>query len=207
MTGHFSRGIRQNSTNARAGWNSGPRLGPGFRESDNHGHRRVAHRAAKNGRHDAEGRACERRKIGTFTLGGIIRSLKFGGRSPGHRFPGASTDRRARSPGIGPPVALLTRGRTRLSRARFLFSVTTNRRPSSIKEVSVRPSAAALRLAQLRRSSGSRTVVRSVICHEIFLKVIIRQYAGCAGPRPGYAFVSSAAGRNMCRSNARVSRG
>jgi len=169
VTGHFSRGIRQSSTNARAGWNFGLRLGPGFRESDNHEHRRVAHRAAKNG-HDAEGRACERRKIGTFKLGGIIRSLKFGGRSPGHRFPGASTDRRARSPGIGPPVALLTRGRTRLSRARFLFSVTTNRRPSSIKEVRVRPSVAALRLAQLRRSCGSLTVVRPLICHEIFLK-------------------------------------
>jgi len=71
------------------------------------------------------------------------------------------------TPGIGPPVALLTRGRTRLALVCFCFSVKIDRSPSSIRDVRVRPSAAALRLARLRRSSGSRTVVRSVICHDI----------------------------------------
>jgi len=70
-------------------------------------------------------------------------------------------------PGIGPPVALLTRDMRRFGFVTFRFSAMTNRRPSAINDVRVRPSAAALRFARLRRSSGSRTVVRSIICLDI----------------------------------------
>src|SRR5262249_1431863 len=52
----------------------------------------------------------------------------------------------------------------------LLPPATINRRPSSMREVSVRPSAAALRLARSSRSSGSRTVVRPTICHDISLR-------------------------------------
>ena len=55
-------------------------------------------------------------------------------------------------------------GSTRLLFAAFLSPATINRSPSSMREVSVRPSAAALRLARSSRPSGSRTVVRDVIC-------------------------------------------
>src|SRR5712691_213400 len=80
------------------------------------------------------------------------------------------SEKRVRSiPGISPPAALLTRGRTRFFLAAFLGSVTTIRNPSSIRDVSVRPSAAALRLARLSRSSGRRTVVRSLICQDIWV--------------------------------------
>src|SRR5262249_43227801 len=79
-----------------------------------------------------------------------------------------SADRSGRSiPGIGPPVALLMRGRVRFAFAACRSSATIIRRPSSISEVRVRPSAAALRLARLSNSSGRRIVVRSVICQDI----------------------------------------
>src|SRR5215468_1988182 len=61
-------------------------------------------------------------------------------------------------------------GRTRLPFVGLLPPATINRSPSSMREVSVRPSAAALRLARSSRSSGSRTVVRPAICHDISLK-------------------------------------
>jgi hypothetical protein len=80
-------------------------------------------------------------------------------------------------PGIGPPVALLIGGRTRLPFAAFLSPATINRSPSSMRDVSVRPSAAALRLARSSRPSGSRTVVRVVICHDISLRLTICQWA------------------------------
>src|SRR5262249_43571095 len=41
------------------------------------------------------------------------------------------------------------------------------RSPSSIRDVRVRPSAVALRLARLSRSSGRRTVVVGTMCQEI----------------------------------------
>src|SRR5215216_6182987 len=75
------------------------------------------------------------------------------------------------TPGIRPPPALLMRGRMRFFGA-FRLVASTIRKPSSISEVSVRPSAAALRLARLSTSSGRRTVVRSVICLDISLYVI-----------------------------------
>jgi hypothetical protein len=53
--------------------------------------------------------------------------------------------------GIGPPVASLIRGWTILLLAFFSLSVTINRSPSSIREIRVQPSAAALRLARLKR--------------------------------------------------------
>lgn len=71
------------------------------------------------------------------------------------------------TPGLSPPVAELTGGGTRLVRAAGARSARTRRRPSSIRAVSERPSASALRLARLTRSSGRRTVVLSVICHDI----------------------------------------
>jgi hypothetical protein len=70
-------------------------------------------------------------------------------------------------PGIGPPAALLTRGTTRFGFVTLRFSAITNRSPSAINDVRVRPSAAALRFARSRSSSGSRTVVLSVICLDI----------------------------------------
>src|SRR5215216_918390 len=80
-----------------------------------------------------------------------------------------SADMSVRSiPGIGPPLALLTRGRVRFVFAIFRLPATTIRSPSSIRDVNVRPSAAALRLARLSRSSGRRMVVRSAICHDIW---------------------------------------
>jgi hypothetical protein len=72
-------------------------------------------------------------------------------------------------PGKGPPVAVLNLGKTRLALLALRFSATTSRNPSSISEVSVRRSASALRLARLSRSAGSRTVVRSIICHDILM--------------------------------------
>ena len=82
-----------------------------------------------------------------------------------------STNERAKllatMPGIGPPVALLMRGNTRFFFVAFPVSDIINRRPSSIRDVRVRPSAAALRLARLSRSCGNRTVVRSIICQDI----------------------------------------
>ncbi len=71
------------------------------------------------------------------------------------------------TPGLNPPVAELTGGRTRLVRAAGARSARTRRRPSSIRAVSERPSASAFRRARLTRSSGRRTVVLSVICHDI----------------------------------------
>src|SRR5271166_2616465 len=79
-------------------------------------------------------------------------------------------------PGIGPPLALLIRGRTRLVFGGFRSSLTTSRSPSSISEVRVRRSAAALRLARLRRSSGSLTVVRSAICPTYHTGVSVCQF-------------------------------
>src|SRR5665213_1545815 len=70
-------------------------------------------------------------------------------------------------PGNAPPVAVLTRGRMRLALAFFGFSSTTSRRPSSIREVSVRRSATALRFARTSSSRGNLTVVRSIICIDI----------------------------------------
>jgi hypothetical protein len=69
-------------------------------------------------------------------------------------------------PGIRPPCARLTGGKTRCVTAEGR-SFTTRRRPSSMRAVNERPSANALRLARRIRSSGRRTVVRSVICHDI----------------------------------------
>src|SRR5205085_8536304 len=51
-------------------------------------------------------------------------------------------------PGNGPPTAELVRGITRLFSGWRAASLTTSRSPSSISDVSVRPSAAALRLAR-----------------------------------------------------------
>src|ERR1700730_1831616 len=70
-------------------------------------------------------------------------------------------------PSIGPPVALLTGGITRFIFSDFLLLFTRSLRPSSISDVSVRPSAAALRLARIKSSLGRRTVVRSFICRDI----------------------------------------
>src|SRR5262249_40986005 len=70
-------------------------------------------------------------------------------------------------PGMGPPVALLMGGITRFIFPDFLLSLTTNLSPSSISDVSVRPSAVALRLARINSSLGRRTVVRSFICQDI----------------------------------------
>src|SRR5579862_9588675 len=70
-------------------------------------------------------------------------------------------------PGIKPPAARLTRGMTRSAVFARRFSVRTSWSPSSISEVKVRPSAAALRRARSSRSSGKRTVVRSIICQDI----------------------------------------
>src|SRR5712691_9739 len=72
-------------------------------------------------------------------------------------------------PGIGPPVALLTGSGPPFFFKPFLGSATTIRSPSSIRDVRVRPSAAALRLARVSRSWGRRTVVRSLICQNIWL--------------------------------------
>src|SRR5262249_39836698 len=58
-------------------------------------------------------------------------------------------------------------GRTRLLSAAFFPLATISRSPSSMREVSVRPSAAALRLARSSRPLGSRTVVRWFICQDI----------------------------------------
>src|SRR3979490_3218406 len=75
------------------------------------------------------------------------------------------SEKRVRSiPGIRPPVALLTRARSAACRPSvFLGSDTTDRNPSSIRDDSVRPSAAALRRARLSSSSGRRIVVRLLI--------------------------------------------
>ena len=70
-------------------------------------------------------------------------------------------------PGRNPPVAVLTGGRTRLALGADDCSSTTRRNPSSRSEVRDRPSCAAFRLARRMSSSGRRTVVRSVICHDI----------------------------------------
>ena len=59
------------------------------------------------------------------------------------------------------------RQHTFLLRSFLAVSATTSRSPSSIRDVRVRPSAAALRLATLEQSSGRRTVVRSLICQDI----------------------------------------
>jgi len=80
---------------------------------------------------------------------------------------------------MGPPAALLTRGTMRFRFVALLFSEITNRSPSEIKDVRVRPSAAALRFACLRRSAGSRTVVRSTICLDICMS---RPYVNHASP-------------------------
>ena len=71
------------------------------------------------------------------------------------------------TPGSKPPVAVQTGGSTRSAGSAVRLSLTTRRKPSSISAVSERPSAAALRLARKMRSAGSRTVVRSIICHDI----------------------------------------
>jgi len=71
-------------------------------------------------------------------------------------------------PGIRPPVAVLTRGIVRLTLVAEPRSSRTRRNPSSISDVNERPSTAALRLARLTNSSGRRTVVRAVICRDIF---------------------------------------
>src|ERR1700720_1184985 len=66
-------------------------------------------------------------------------------------------------PGLRPPLALLTGGSLCFTDLDLFFSEPTNLRPCSINDVSVRPSAAALRLARVNSSSGNRIVVRSVI--------------------------------------------
>ena len=68
-------------------------------------------------------------------------------------------------PGVRPPLAELTGGRTRFLRAASPSSPRTLRKPSSMRAVSDRRSARACRLARLTRSSGNRTVVLC-ICHD-----------------------------------------
>src|ERR1700730_6627903 len=66
-------------------------------------------------------------------------------------------------PGLRPPTALLTGGSLCFADLGLLLSETTSLKPCSINDVSVRPSAAAFRLARCNSSSGNRTVVRSLI--------------------------------------------
>jgi hypothetical protein len=68
-------------------------------------------------------------------------------------------------PGISPSPALLTRGITRFPSAGFGLSLRIVGSPCSIDAATVRPSAAALRLLRLARSSGSRVVGRLARCH------------------------------------------
>ncbi len=70
-------------------------------------------------------------------------------------------------PGNVPPVSLLTGSGVRADTEFFGFSTTTKRKPSSIREVSVRRSAVALRLARASKSRGSLMVVRTNMPHEI----------------------------------------
>src|SRR5580704_6130721 len=63
----------------------------------------------------------------------------------------------------------------RLDLGFFGESLTTSRSPSSMREVNVRCSASALRLARLSNSFGSLTVVRSIICQDIPLDMSICQ--------------------------------
>src|SRR4051812_15691292 len=101
------------------------------------------------------------------------------------------SENRVRSmPGRNPPVVLLIGGMTRFVLPGLRSSVVTSRKPSSISEVSVRPSDAALRLAREIRSSGRRMVVRSVICLDIRRDGYARQRA--AGPA-----MAGDNGRNM----------
>src|SRR5438552_10989588 len=66
-------------------------------------------------------------------------------------------------PDLRPPLALLTGGSLCFADLGLLLWETTSLKPCSINDVSVRPSAAAFRLARCRSSSGNRTVVRSLI--------------------------------------------
>lgn len=63
------------------------------------------------------------------------------------------------SPGVRPPLAELTGSGVRSSGGEGERSLTTRRRPSSMRDVSERPSEAALCLARMTRSAGRRTVV------------------------------------------------
>ena len=65
-------------------------------------------------------------------------------------------------PGIRPPLAELTGGRTRGAPRTPEVSLTTRRSPSSMRAVSEHPWAAALRLARAMSSSGSRIVVLAI---------------------------------------------
>jgi hypothetical protein len=78
-------------------------------------------------------------------------------------------------PGMRPPLAELTGGRTGFFPAARAGSSRTLRKPSSISAVSERPCASAFLLARRTRSSGKRTVVRSVICHDIYHNASICQ--------------------------------
>ena len=88
-------------------------------------------------------------------------------------------------PGISPPLAELTGGRTGFLRAAGPSSPRTLRKPSSIRAVSERPSASAFFLARRTRSSGNRTVV--LICHDISTVTAMcqaRAPPSASGPQP-----------------------
>src|SRR5215472_12577161 len=83
-------------------------------------------------------------------------------------------------PGARPPLALLMGGSLRLADGGSALRATTNLRPCSINEVSVRPSAAALRLAWFNSSCGNRTVVLSLM-GLMYATMLICQYVRSCG--------------------------
>ena len=96
-----------------------------------------------------------------------------------HRFSirsSRSLDRLRSTPGSVPPEALEIGNRTRVRRRGF-DSVSTVFKPSSMREVSVRPCSAAFFLALRKRSSDSRIVV--LICQSISSE---HQYVDLAMP-------------------------
>jgi hypothetical protein len=91
----------------------------------------------------------------------------------------SSEDEASKStPGITPPLASLTGGSLCVDGLGRLFPTITRLRPSSISAVSVRPSAAALRLARRKSSSGSRTVVPSLTCLTCALPMVCQYVIG-----------------------------
>ena len=100
--------------------------------------------------------------------GRIIRSASCARHPPGPPPPAAPRpDCPSPHAATRPPLAVLTGGSACLAEPGLSAAATTRRSPSSINEVNVRPSAAALRFARVNSGCGRRTVVRSGIGSDI----------------------------------------